>query len=186
MQDADRRDVKVGVIGVGGMGSFHAHTLAELAHVEIVAVADPFVANAQRVAAAIGSAALDDPLALAGDASLDAVVIASPDHTHPDLAITALEAGLWVLCEKPLATNLDEAWRVARAEAALGVRRIQLGFMREFDPAHVQLMAELPAAGPIDTLPRRAPQQQRPAASDRADHRSVDGPRHPLRALHHR
>ena len=91
-------------------------------------------------------------MALATDASLDAVVIASPDATHADLAIAAMNTGLWVLCEKPLATTMADAWRVVDAESALGSRRIQLGFMREYDPAHVQLMAELRDAGRIDAI----------------------------------
>lgn len=159
-------NVRIGVIGVGGMGSFHAHTLAGLAHVELVAVADPAAANAERVAGELGCEALLDPMALATDTSIDAVVIASPDQTHPDLAIAALEAGSWVLCEKPLATTLADAWRVVDAEVKIGSRRIQLGFMREYDPAHVQLMAELPEIGRIDAL--------------RAVHRNSNERRRPL------
>jgi myo-inositol 2-dehydrogenase/D-chiro-inositol 1-dehydrogenase len=162
-------EVRVGVIGVGGMGSFHARTLAELAHVTVAAVADPVAESAARVAGEIGCAALEDPAALAGDATLDGVVIASPDSTHPELAVAALEAGLWVLCEKPIATTLDGAWKVVHAEAALAARRVQLGFMREFDPAHVQLLAELPDAGPIDML--------------RAVHRNSNARRRPIEQI---
>ena len=134
------------------MGSFHAHTLASLAHVELVSVADPFQPNVEKVTAALGCQGLADPMALATGASLDAVVIASPDATHADLAIAAMNTGLWVLCEKPLATTMADAWRVVEAESALGSRRMQLGFMREYDPAHVQLMAELRDAGRIDAI----------------------------------
>jgi myo-inositol 2-dehydrogenase / D-chiro-inositol 1-dehydrogenase len=146
------QNVRVGVIGVGGMGSFHAHTLAALAHVDLIAVADPYQPNVDKVSAALGCQGVTDPLALATDASLDGVVIASPDATHADLALAAMDTGQWVLCEKPLATTMADAWRVVDAESALGSRRIQLGFMREYDPAHVQLMAELPEAGRIDAL----------------------------------
>src|SRR4051812_22405825 len=125
------QNVRVGVIGVGGMGSFHAHTLASLAHVDLVSVADPFQPNVDKLTAALGCEGLADPMALATDASLDAVVIASPDATHADLAIAAMHTGSWVLCEKPLATTMADAWRVVEAESALGSRRIQLGFMRE-------------------------------------------------------
>ena len=105
-------------------------------------------------------------MALATDASLDGVVIASPDATHADLAIAAMDTGLWVLCEKPLATTMADAWRVVDAESAIGSRRIQLGFMREYDPAHVQLVAELPELGRIDAL--------------RAVHRNSNDRRRPL------
>jgi myo-inositol 2-dehydrogenase/D-chiro-inositol 1-dehydrogenase len=159
-------EVRVGVIGVGGMGSFHAHTLAGLAHVDLVAVADPLVANAERVAAALGCHASADPMELATSSTLDAVVIASPDHTHAELAIAALHTGQRVLCEKPLATTLDDAWTVVEAERALGERRIQLGFMREYDPAHVQLMKALAGCGEIHAV--------------RAVHRNSNATRRPI------
>jgi myo-inositol 2-dehydrogenase/D-chiro-inositol 1-dehydrogenase len=142
--------LRIGVIGVGGMGTFHARTLAGLAGVELAAVADPYAPNVERLVAEFGCAGSSDPMALATDASLDAVVIASPDETHPELAIAALEAGQWVLCEKPLATNLADARRVVDAEIAVGSRRIQMGFMREYDPAHVQLRAALGEMGRLD------------------------------------
>ena len=148
------QNVRVGVIGVGGMGSFHAHTLASLAHVDLVAVADPFQPNVDKVTAALGCAGGNDPMALATDESLDAVVIASPDDTHADLAIAAINAGLWVLCEKPLATTMADAFRVIDAEVGLGSRRVQLGFMamsasRRSDST---LSSCDPKAMPIDAL----------------------------------
>ncbi len=142
--------VRVGVVGVGGMGTFHARTLADLAGVEVAVVADPFAPNVERLVAELGCAGSADPTAVAGDPGLDAIVIASPDETHPELAIAALEAGLWVLCEKPLATNLVDARRVVDAEVALGARRLQMGFMREYDPAHVQLCEAVAEMGRLD------------------------------------
>lgn len=132
------------------MGAFHARTLAGLAGVEVVAVADPHEPNALATAEAVGAEPLTDPMALASSGDLDGVVIASPDWTHPDLAIAAAERGAFVLCEKPLATTVADARRVVDAELALGRRVIQLGFMREYDPAHVQVAAELPSIGRID------------------------------------
>jgi myo-inositol 2-dehydrogenase/D-chiro-inositol 1-dehydrogenase len=142
--------VRVGVIGVGGMGAFHARTLASLAGVDVVAVADPYRPNVDALVADLGCDGSVDPLALASSDRVDAVVIASPDETHPDLAVAALGAGHWVLCEKPLATSLDDARRVVDAEVAVGHRRIQMGFMREYDPAHTQLRDALLTMGRLD------------------------------------
>lgn len=144
--------VRVGVIGVGGMGSYHARTLASLAHVEVVAVADTYEANALSVAEQIGARALFDPMELASSAELDGVVIASPDSTHVELTLAAMAHRAFVLCEKPLATTASDAIRVADAEVALGCRLVQLGFMREYDPAHVQLVAERSTLGEIHYL----------------------------------
>ena len=160
--------VRVGVVGVGGMGAFHARTLAAMAHVQLEAIADPLVETARRLGGELGCDALSTPAELMARTDLDGVVIASPDETHADLAIAALERGLWVLCEKPLATDLADARRVIDAELALGSRRIQLGFMREYDPTHVRLVAELPQIGAVDVVravhrncsPRRRPVRQ--------------------------
>ena len=115
------QNVRVGVIGVGGMGSFHAHTLASLAHVDLVAVADPFQPNVDKVTAALGCRGPHRPDGARHRRLARRVVIASPDATHADLAIAAMNTGLWVLCEKPLATTMADAWRVVDAESALGV-----------------------------------------------------------------
>jgi len=133
------------------MGSFHAHTLAALAGVEVVAVADPYEPNRARVADALGCEAIAEPIILACRDDLDGVVIASPDDTHPELAVAALEAGAFVLCEKPLASTAAAARCVVDAEVAFGQRRIQMGFMREYDPAHRQL-AQAIAAIVLGTL----------------------------------
>ena len=142
--------VRVGVVGVGGMGSFHARTLAAIAGVEVVVVADVYEPNASRLADELGCERSLDPLATAGRSDLDGVVIASPDETHPELAVAAIGAGSMVLCEKPLATSLAEARRVVDVEVATGRRVVQMGFMREYDPAHVQLLAEIAHLGDID------------------------------------
>ncbi len=149
---ADMQPVRVGVVGVGGMGSFHARTLAALSGVEVVAVADPFVDNANRLADELGCRASADPGEVASDTSLDGVVIASPDETHPDLAIAALTTGAFVLCEKPLAATVAEARRVIDVETSLPARRIQIGLMREYDPAHVQLVEALRECGQVDCI----------------------------------
>lgn len=138
------------VCGVGGMGTFHARTLASFPGVEVVAVADPHPPNRERVARELGCAAFDDPVDLVGTPELDGVVIASPDDTHAELAIAALAGrGRFVLCEKPLATSVHDARRVVDAELAAGRRSVQLGFMRDFDPTHLALAEAVAEIGAI-------------------------------------
>lgn len=144
--------VRIGVVGVGGMGSFHARTLAAMAGVDVVAVADPFEPNAAALRDELGCRASTDPEQLASDDSLDGLVIASPDDTHAELALAAMAHETFVLCEKPLATTVADARRVVDAEVALGRRIVQVGFMREYDPAHVQVVAALPSIGAVDYL----------------------------------
>jgi len=139
--------LRVAVIGAGGMGAFHAHTLAAHPDVDLVRVVDPVAERAEAVAAATGSIAGTDPTEAAASPDSDAIVIASPDDTHGELALAALGVGKFVLCEKPLATTVDDAQRVLDAEVAIGSRRLQLGLMREYDPAHLQVRDALREIG---------------------------------------
>ena len=159
------QQVRVGIVGVGGMGSFHARTLAGFDDVEVIAVCDPHEPNAVAMRAELGATIVPDPFVLIHDAEIDALIIASPDETHAALAIAAVERGLPTLCEKPLATSVADARRVVDAETNSGRRVIQMGFMREYDPAHVQLIAELPDLGRIVSvraIHRNAPSAVRP------------------------
>ena len=139
--------VGVGVIGTGVMGAEHARLLqAETVGAHLAAVCD---ADAARATAVAGSArAHSDPMALIHDDRVQAVIIASPDATHAALALTCLAAAKPVLCEKPLAATADEALQVVTAEAALGRRLVQVGYMRRFDPAYVALKAAAADIGP--------------------------------------
>ncbi len=128
---------KIGVIGVGGMGARHAHNLATMvADAELSALMDVDRDRLAAIARDTGARPFTDGHALIRDDDVDAVVIASSDPTHADLALACLAAEKPVLCEKPLATDLAEAAAVVQAEATLGRRLIQLGFMRVFDLAH--------------------------------------------------
>ena len=131
----------IGIIGTGGMGGRHARNLADRVNAaEVVAIMDLDKGRAATVAADCGGAAVfTDASALINDSAVDAIVIASPDPTHADLAIACIEAGKPVLCEKPLGVDIDDAKRVLRAEVAGGKRLIQVGLMRMFDPQHTAL-----------------------------------------------
>jgi myo-inositol 2-dehydrogenase/D-chiro-inositol 1-dehydrogenase len=158
--------VRVGIIGVGGMGSFHARTLGALAGVSVTVISDPYRPNAEAIRADLGADIVDDPLDLIRASEIDGLVIASPDDTHPALAVAAIERGIPTLCEKPLARSVVDAHAVVDAEVGVGRRLIQLGFMREYDPAHRQLVAALTELGPIDHI--------------RAVHRNANTTRRPL------
>ena len=133
----------VGVVGAGIMGADHARQLAWfVSGAEVVLLADPDLARATAAAAAVGSGVLDDPFALVASAEVDAVVIASPDATHPALVRACVEAGKPVLCEKPLSPTLSDSAALLNdlgEDAAL----VSLGFMRRFDPGYTDLRATI-------------------------------------------
>ncbi|TKV59198.1 inositol 2-dehydrogenase [Nakamurella flava] len=150
--------VRVGVIGTGIMGADHARNLHRfVSGAVIAAVTDWDADRAAAVAAEIpGCRVLTDGFAIIADADVDAVLIASADHTHAELVLAAIAAGKPVLCEKPLAPTVAECITVVQAEQdALRDGRIErpvvtLGFMRRFDPGYVQLRDTL-RSGAIGT-----------------------------------
>ena len=97
------------------MGREHITNLAAIEGVEVAVVADVAATAALDAAGLCNAAASTDAFAVARDPSLDAIVIASPDDTHADLTIAAVERGAFVLCEKPLASNVADAERVVAA-----------------------------------------------------------------------
>ena len=68
--------------------------------------------------------------------NVDAILIAAPDELHSELLLQCIESNKPVFCEKPIATNSNSAKSIVQAEMELGTRLIQIGFMREYDPAH--------------------------------------------------
>jgi predicted dehydrogenase len=75
---------------------------------------------------------------------IDAVLIATPDKFHAQAVETAVRAGKDVLCEKPLALNLPDAYAALDAVSKSG-RRLQVGFMRRYDPAYAAAMKRIEA-----------------------------------------
>ena len=101
---------------------------------------DVNTALAEQIANDCGGASIyDDANHLIADTEVDAILIAAPDRFHTEFTLACLEANKPVLCEKPLATNVQDARKVIDAEVKGGRRLVQLGFMREYDPAHLRL-----------------------------------------------
>ena len=139
--------LRVGVVGTGGMGGRHARNLEHrVSGAEVVAIMDLDRERAGAVAAECGGARVfGSGPDLIGDPKVEAVLIASPDPTHADLAVACIEAGKPVLCEKPLGVDIEDAKRVLDAEVAGGRKLVQVGLMRTFDPQHAALKRAIDA-----------------------------------------
>lgn len=136
----------IGVLGVGDMGKRHAENIRRLVpEARLVAVADPAPDRARQVAAELelehSFDSLEDMLAMK---EVDCVVIAAPDKFHAQAIRTAAAAGKDILSEKPLALKLADARAALDAVAAARVR-LQVGFMRRFDPGYVTAMKRIEA-----------------------------------------
>src|SRR5262245_31707172 len=125
--------LRIGVVGVGVMGSNHARVLAGLSGVELVGVADPDRPQARFVSNALGTTAVDDVDALLA-LGVDAVTIAAPTHLHRDIALACIKRGVHVLVEKPIATNPDEGRSIVTAARRAGVT-LMVGHVERFNPA---------------------------------------------------
>jgi len=134
------------------MGTFHARLVHNMADAEVTVVSDPYHPDLAALAAEIGAVVINDPAGVAANDHVDAIIIASPDETHASLALSAIEADKPVLCEKPLATTVTDARAVVAADEAKPQRLVQLGFMREYDEAHVQLVDALTDLGGIQYI----------------------------------
>ena len=137
--------IRVAVIGLGAWGTL-AHLPSLRAHpdAEVVAVVERDERRLHQIAGRFGA-----PLALSTPDELwrqpdafDAVVIATPTDTHHAIALPALALGKHVLCEKPLAFDVDQAQAMADAARTAGVVT-KLGFMFRFSPAIQRLKALL-------------------------------------------
>jgi predicted dehydrogenase len=147
------RSLGVGLVGTGFMGKAHALAFAAAPAVfdldlrpRLVLLADADEARARRCAAAWGfERATGDWRALVVDPGVEVVAIATPNHLHAEMATAALDAGKAVYCEKPMATGLAAAKRMA--EHARG-RSTLLGYNYLRGPA-IGLMKDMIAAGEL-------------------------------------
>jgi predicted dehydrogenase len=127
-----KRAVPVGVIGVGALGWHHARHLAAMHDAELVGVYDIRPDRAAQVAKAVGTVACRSREELL--AGVRAVTVAVPTPVHAEVGIAALEAGVAVLMEKPMAVSLPEADAMLAAAEAQGVL-LQVGHIERFNRA---------------------------------------------------
>lgn len=128
--------VKVAIVGAGILGSRHARVFHEQIDSEVVAVIDTNQARAQDVATKIGTKAFSSLTEALEICNPDALAVATPDHLHRDSVLTALNHGLHVFLEKPLATTAKDAEAIIQAaEASDAV--VMINFSQRFVPDYV-------------------------------------------------
>ena len=137
-QPAGARELRLGLAGLGSMGRNHLRVLSARTDLVLAAVADPVAAALADATAQTGAQGFAEPLAMIAEAELDAVVIAAPTTAHVPLALAAIERGIAVLVEKPLAATIDEGMRIVVAARAGGVP-VQVGHVERFNPAVLEL-----------------------------------------------
>jgi myo-inositol 2-dehydrogenase / D-chiro-inositol 1-dehydrogenase len=106
--------MRYGIIGCGMIAQEHIRNLALIPEAEVVAIAEPVADCVATTRASLGKAGdlirvYPDAAALAKDGDIDAVIVSSPNFTHRAVLEPLFQTGLHILCEKPLATTLDDA-----------------------------------------------------------------------------
>ena len=125
--------LRIGVIGVGVMGSNHARVLTGLPGAELVGVADPDLRQADFVARTLGCASVTGVDELL-DLKVDAVTVAAPTHLHRDIALACIARGVHVMVEKPIASSVEEGREIIAAARRAGVT-LMVGHVERFNPA---------------------------------------------------
>src|SRR4051794_29892032 len=127
--------MRLGLIGLGRIGAFHADTLSRIDGIDLLVVTDAVPAVTASVAERFGAKPAESPEALISS-GVDGLVIAAATDAHTDLVRAGVDAGIPVFCEKPLSGVVEEAVAIANYVNNSGVP-VQIGYPRRFDPAYL-------------------------------------------------
>jgi len=132
-----RKELRAGVIGIGRMGRNHARIYSELPDTELIGVADideKLVASVARSYECKAYTSYEDLL----NEKLDAVSIAVPTILHKRVALDAIDKGINILVEKPIAHTVENADEIIEAARGKGVK-LMVGHIERFNPAIIKL-----------------------------------------------
>jgi dTDP-4-amino-4,6-dideoxygalactose transaminase/predicted dehydrogenase len=146
------RPIRFGVIGLGIMGQEHARVIGSNPLLKLAAATDAQAGTGRKVAAELGCKWFDSADEMMRSGEVDAVVIATPHWQHADLAVSALKAGLHVLCEKPLSVTVEQSDRVLQA-AAESRGMFVVVHQKRFEPAYL-FVKQLLDSGELGALYR--------------------------------
>lgn len=113
--------VRIGFVGCGGIANAHMSNLAKIEGAEMVAFSDIVVEKAQKAAEQYGGRAFADYREMYREVEMDAVYVCLPPFAHTDQELLAVEAGLALFVEKPLALTMEKAREIEAAIARAGV-----------------------------------------------------------------
>lgn len=127
--------IKVGVIGCGGIANGkHLPSLEKITEVEMVAFCDIDIAKAYKAAENYGSnnaKAYEDYKALLKDSNIEVIHVCTPNNTHQEITVAALDEGKHVMCEKPMAKTSIEAQAMIDASVRNN-KKLTIGYQNRF------------------------------------------------------
>ncbi len=138
-QHTGHRKPRVGFLGLGWIGRHRMEAMHASGFIEVAAIADPAIETQEQAAAIAPEATLMGGLDDLLSADLDGIVIATPSAMHAEQSIAALERGIAVFCQKPLARNAEETRRVVdEARAADRLLSVDLSYRYVAGVDHVR------------------------------------------------
>ena len=127
--------INLAVVGCGRIGVMHAANIMRHDETSLAGVFDINVAGARQFAESTNAYVFDSFSEIVNSSEIDGIVVASATETHADYIEQAVDAGVAVLCEKPIDLDLDRVDRCSKAISD-SVIPVQIGFNRRFDPGH--------------------------------------------------
>lgn len=154
--------INIAVIGAGRIGQVHARAVAAHPKARLVQVCDALEPSAKALAEAYDVSYTTDPGEVFANPEVEAVIIGSPTAFHIDHIVGAVEAGKKVLCEKPIALDVEAA-RACVAQLGEKADQVMVGFNRRFDPTFAEINSRV-SAGEIGDLQQLTVISRDPAA----------------------
>ncbi len=140
------KNIKVGIIGCGLMGSLHGRTLHTLPGVSVTAVHNRSRGKAEALAKEVGATVYDSYEELLKQ-DIDAVWVATPDHLHVDISKAVLDAGKHLFLEKALATSVADGAEIVAAGDRHPELKAMVGYPLRFDPRYRKMKETVSSAG---------------------------------------
>jgi predicted dehydrogenase len=134
--------MRAAVIGAGAIGRHHARVYHELDGVELVAVADPDEGRRTAIAGRYHARGYADHIALLEREAPDVVSVAVPTASHHEVALAAIERGVHLLVEKPIAATVEQGREILDCARARGVT-LTVGHVERYNPAVSELQRRL-------------------------------------------
>jgi UDP-N-acetylglucosamine 3-dehydrogenase len=149
-----RKSLRAGVIGLGAMGRHHVRVYNDLPSIDLVAVADVSAGAVDRTVAQYGVRGHTSIDGMLDSERLDVVSIVVPTSLHHDVVLKAIDRGVNVLVEKPIASTVAEAHAMIDAARRAGVR-LMVGHIERFNPAILELKRRIEQVGTIFQISAR-------------------------------
>jgi myo-inositol 2-dehydrogenase/D-chiro-inositol 1-dehydrogenase len=160
------KNLRIGIIGAGRIGIVHSGSVADTPGAEIAIIADAVEESAAKLAGQYGVKHTTDVSEIFKSGDVDAIIVGSPTPTHVDLISRAVDAGIHVMCEKPVDLDINNALTI-KEKVANAKTNVSIAFNRRFDPNFAAVHARY-KAGEIGRLQQLVLTSRDPAPPPRA------------------